>query len=336
MAAERCFGVCCLSVLCVLRLTHAHAFKSGAKQNSPIMDQIEGAEDSCLMQKGRPRLSTFQQQEGTALVSASFGGRDARTVMPPCPEDMRCVLYTDREVLEDHGWLVSTEPYHAKTEQLWPELNSGGRHSWAKITNDNVRNLMAAKFYKMNMFWLPELAGVNVILWHDAEWVVDWFHPTMSLADRMVELVQGHPMVLEKHYQRHTVAAEMQPAIERARDSTGDSGAENDIHEAYEHFNQKGFTDNALFNGARFLIDANFPHVREAMLGWWREVQDFTFRDQISLPFIVQHFNLPVKVLKNRDLHKMILGDIPIALGHKHSQEQRDGFRIGGIGPFIK
>jgi len=290
-------------------------------------------EKGLLMQRMIP--GSWMETARAAIVSASYGGRAAKTRLPRCPQDVRCVWYTDSHVDDDGGWMVSTEPYHEHSERFG-QLETNGRHSWHKIESPKVRSLMAAKFYKMNMFWLPELAGVNVILWHDAEWVVDWFHPTVSLADRMVELVQGHPMVLEKHYQRHTVAAEMQPAIERARDSTGDSGAENDIHEAYEHFNQKGFTDNALFNGARFLIDANFPHVREAMLGWWREVQDFTFRDQISLPFIVQHFNLPVKVLKNRDLHKMILGDIPIALGHKHSQEQRDGFRIGGIGPFIK
>jgi len=308
MAAERCFGVCCLSVLCVLRLTHAHAFKSGAKQNSPIMDQIEGAEDSCLMQKGRPRLSTFQQQEGTALVSASFGGRDARTVMPPCPEDMRCVLYTDREVLEDHGWLVSTEPYHAKTEQLWPELNSGGRHSWAKITNDNVRNLMAAKFYKMNMFLLPELEGIDVILWHDSYFLRDWFHSQVSFADRLRLVLQDFDLAIEKHPDRNDVRSELKPAANRARDTTHYWAAENDVNEAYEHQRALQFTDTVgLYHCGRYVLKVS-PEIRSAFSAWWHEVQDFTFRDQISFPYIMQSFNLRVRVFESKHLWNAVTG----------------------------
>jgi len=294
----------CFFASCALVVAHSRC-NDAAK--CTVEDDENTTSTSALVM--RKTLGSWTEAKRAAIVSASYGGRAAASVLPRCPRDMRCVLYTDTQIAEDGGWLVSTEPYHANSDKYGPGLNSGGRHSWGKITNEKVRNVMAAKFYKMNMFLLPELVGINVILWHDAEWVVHWFYPEVSLADRLCELVQGFPMVVGRHYDdRNTVSAEMEPAADRARGNTGYQLVDDEIHEAYEHQKQLGFTDDALYNGANFLIDSNWPQVRSAFLGWWHEVQDFTFRDQISLPFIVQHFNLSVRVLDPRYFHSVILG----------------------------
>jgi len=286
-------------------------------------DEKTTSASASAMMMIRKKLGSWKDTARVAIVSASYGGRGANTKLPQRPPDVRCILYTDRQVAEDGGWNVIFEQYHANSDRFGSDLKTEGRYSWNKIDNPKIRNTMAAKFYKLNMFLLPELEGIHNILWHDAEWEVDWFHSEVSLADRITQLLTGHPFVIEKHYQRNTVSSEIEPAATRARDTTGHQNSSAEIHEAYDHFLQLGFTDNALYNGARFLVDSNSADVRTAFKSWWHVCQDFTFRDQISLPFIVQHFNLNVRVLENRHLHKTILGDMDIALSHRQSTGQR-------------
>jgi len=307
-------GSCCLLAFCVLLPAPALGFCENAAHCCPL-DANQNATDTpgCALLTHKVKRGSRTEQPQAAIVSASYGRRAAASVLPQCPEGLRCVMYTDSPVAENSGWWVSTEPYHANSEKLAPRLNSGGRHSWNKIWDEEVSHVMAAKFYKMNMFLLPELAGINVIMWHDADWGRDtWFHAKVSLPDRMNELLRGFPMVVEKHAWRNTVSAEMMPAAKRAYSGTHYGYAGDEIYEAYHHQMRLGFKDDALYNGARFLIDSNWPGVRSAFLGWWHEVQNFTFRDQISFPFIVQRFKLPIRVLEKWQIHEMILGEMAI------------------------
>lgn len=297
----------CLPVLLALLIAYARAPRNGAECPSRA-DSSAGSIGSVLMQRKTLQATTDEQRPRAAIVSASYGGRAVRAVMPQCPEDLRCVLYSDRKVAPGSSWVVSTEPYHAKTEQYWPELSSGGRHSWDRITNDKVRNLMAAKFYKMNMFLLPELEGIDVILWHDADYQRDWFHSHVQFVDSLHQQLQGFAMVIEKHPWRTTVSSEMKPASDRAMQSTGYSAAEHDVKEAYEHQKSLGFTDTVgLFHCGRYLINSSSPAIRSAFSAWWHEVQDYSFRDQISFPYVMQHFHLPVRVLEPRQLYQVIV-----------------------------
>jgi len=304
MALRHSLCSCCLSAFCALFIAHVLC-DDVARCPFDADEASVSKATSALMQK--MKLGSWAGLPRAAIVSASYGGRAAQAVLPQCPQDLRCVLYTDEQVAEDGGWLVSTEPYHAHAETLGPDLNSGGRHSWNNITDEWVRPLMAAKFYKMNMFLLPELAGIEVIMWHDADWGRDWFHSGVPFADRMHDQLQGFPMLVEKHAWRSTVEAEIPPATERVLEMTGYWRAHDDMAEAYEHQTQLGFTDDALYNCAKFLINSSSPILRSAFLAWWHEVQDFSFRDQVSFPYIVQHFNLPIRVLEKWHFHQVML-----------------------------
>merc|ERR1719350_2314295 len=112
----------------------------------------------------------------------------------------------------------------------------------------------------------------------------------------------------------------MKPAMKRAWETVDYWPVGAEIQEAYEHQKQLGFIDNALYDGSRFLIDSNSPELRKAFLAWWHEIQDFTFRDQISFPFIVQHFNLPIRVLDRWQIHKVILGCTDCLLSYDDTQ----------------
>jgi len=65
--------------------------------------------------------------------------------------------------------MVVRFPYHKHLKEQWPHLYSNGRHSLENIKNGNVTNVMSAKLYKMLMFLLPELEGVQVVVLCDAD-----------------------------------------------------------------------------------------------------------------------------------------------------------------------
>merc|ERR1719219_2940623 len=102
----------------------------------------------------------------------------------------------------------------------------------------------------------------------------------------------------------------MEPAGDRAVENTGYPLARRDIREAYEHQKSLGFTDTVgLYHCGKYLLDANSQELRSAFSAWWHEVQDFTFRDQISFPYIMQRFNLPIRVLEKWQFHQVFLGE---------------------------
>jgi len=209
------------------------------------------------------------------------------------------VLYTDAQDDMSEDWLVVREPYHVRSKTLWPGLYSGGRHSWDEIDSGYVRSLMAAKFYKMNMCWLPEVEGIEMIFWHDANWHgadAPW-SGTDPIADRCRQALQGYHMVVDAHPRRHKVKDELSPAAERANATCCDASAYEDVQEAWDHQQHLGFTDTVgLFQLNRFILNSSAPGLRPAFVAWWHEVQNFTYRDQISFPFIVQQFHLTLNV----------------------------------------
>merc|ERR1719195_2049016 len=100
--------------------------------------------------------------------------------------------------------------------EQWPRLYANGRHSWENIHNKGVRNVMAAKMYKMLMFLLPELQGVQVILWCDAD-KLDQLHNLDTLYSHAADVLNGTVLAIERHPDRDTVKAELMPAARRVR-----------------------------------------------------------------------------------------------------------------------
>jgi len=238
-----------------------------------------------------------------SMVSASYGGRARRTEMPPCPQGMSCVMYTDTPVKAANGWMVDLNPYHTNMQKSHPELFTSGRHSIGRISSQMVKNNMAAKFYKMNMFLLPQLANADIIFWCDAD-SIKLACEAPQLADQIQNSLNGHVLTVKAHEQRNSVRGEMALAAVQAK-VRGYPDGKRDIDDAWAHMEKMGFKDDAgLFHCNQFIFDARSPAVQNMLHAWWHEVQDYTFRDQISFPFVLQHFKPQVRVVSVKEHSK--------------------------------
>mmetsp|Transcript_96714 Transcript_96714/g.191745 ORF Transcript_96714/g.191745 Transcript_96714/m.191745 type:complete len:296 (-) Transcript_96714:7-894(-) len=230
-----------------------------------------------------------------SMVSANFGGRGFWKVMPQCPQGMKCVMYTNNPVKVANGWIVDPTPYHTNMQKTHPNLFTSGRHSYGQISKTMVKNNMEAKFYKMNSFLLPQATGVDIIFWCDAD-SISIACQAPHLADRIRDSLSGHAMTVKTHEVRTSVRAEMKPAADYIKQKRGYPDGMKDIKDAWAHMEKMGFKDDAgLFHCDQFIFDARSPVVQSLFHTWWHEVQDYTFRDQISFPFVLQHFNPSVR-----------------------------------------
>mmetsp|Transcript_107067 Transcript_107067/g.345616 ORF Transcript_107067/g.345616 Transcript_107067/m.345616 type:complete len:717 (+) Transcript_107067:90-2240(+) len=253
-----------------------------------------------------PTTNMKTEARALAVVSASYGGRGARDRLPTQPPGVKCILYTDRPVSTSNNWTVVHTLYHEQVQKTSPMYDAHGRHSWMNITNSRIRNVMAAKFYKMNMYLLPELQGFDVILWLDADLLKGWYQG-FAFADSVLRALGQAEVGIERHPQRNTVAAEVYPAARRSTAYTSYAESYRDIKEALAYEVSQGFDDKqGLYHCGRFMLRTGSPRVRSALQEWWHQVQLHTFRDQISFPWILQHFNLSVQKFRTGQIPKLL------------------------------
>merc|ERR1711920_1116700 len=110
---------------------------------------------------------------------------------------------------------------------------------------------------------------------------------------------------------RWAVRDEMVHAARRAASNTNQKNTTYwaDVQEAYDHQLREGFVDaHGLYFASFFVYRARVPRVRTALEAWWQEVQLYTFRDQISFPFIKSKFDLCVATGSYFDVVCAVLG----------------------------
>ena len=169
---------------------------------------------------------------------------------------------------------------------------------------------MAAKFYKMNAYLLPELSGYDQVLWIDAH----FFHKHQppfnnQMREQIGSLLENHTMVIPSHIERNTVAAEVGPAIDRAvRNGLVHAGA-TDTRKAFEHQLNDGFKDDVgLWWCGVFAYTAKDLQLQQALNDWWKEVQIFSFRDQISFPYVVWKYGVDILTITEPEMCGVIDG----------------------------
>lgn len=288
--------------------------QTASKINSDVFVHQGAAtqgEESEALEKVTSTTNMKTEARTLAVVSASHGGRAARDVLPTQPPGVKCILYTDKPVSTPNNWTVVHTLYHEQVQKTWPMYYAHGRHSWKNITNSTIRNVMAARFYKMNMYLLPELQGFDVIVWLDADYLEGW-HQGFAFADSFLRLLGQAEVGIERHPERNTVAAEVVPTARRATAYTSYVESYRDIKEALAYEVSQGFDDKqGLYDSSKFMLRAGSPRVRSALQEWWRQVQLHTFRDQISFPWILQNFS-SLSVQKFRPLTMLKL----LTIGH--------------------
>jgi len=163
----------------------------------------------------------------------------------------------------------------------------------------------------MFMFLLPELEGVEVVFWCDADYIGK-LKNFDTLYARASALLQGKALAIENHpWWNRTYGDdnEMSHAIVRSNISTG-LNVTIDFKEAREHMDRNGYRDDiGNFYCGRYLLNTSSQTLRLAFQAWWMMVQNYTFRDQISFPHIMQMYEIPYIRLSPERLLLLRKGD---------------------------
>jgi len=247
-------------------------------------------------------------QPRLAIVSAQFGGKDKVSSLPDLPADLQGFFFTGSapsDVLIGASWKLVTRAYHLEYNATWGKLDTRGKYSLSVCSDGHVRGCMSAKFYKMNAHLLPELQDVDMILWTDSitlnpdhKYSRGSLPLVGSMARRAANVLGSDDFVVQHHESRHSVSSEISFAAARASKTQGVGMGEvrEEMQQALKAMRSEGFKDRlGLFRGEQFLYRSTSAAARGMLEYWWALSQNYTFRDQISLPWALERSLVKMK-----------------------------------------
>ena len=181
--------------------------------------------------------------------------------------DMDKVLYTDLPGLinEDHVF------YDVRRKNL-----------------DNLDQTRRNRFMKIN---IPDEIFYN----YEYSLYMDYKHLTaINFDDMLGQLEPGSDFLITKHKQRDCVYKEGAVCIERNK------GNKEEILKQLSHYLSKGYPSHNGLYAAWWLFRRHTKELKELMKLWWQQVDKYSYRDQISLPYIAWKEGLKIS-LDNRE-----------------------------------
>lgn len=110
----------------------------------------------------------------------------------------------------------------------------------------------------------------------------------MTLNKDVSDLVnRGTDWIIKKHPNRTNIYQERIRIIQLKKDRA------TIVTNQIEDYKRNGFNDNLLFESG-FMIRRNTPGVAKVSERWWKEVEKWSHRDQLSLPYVLNGYELDV------------------------------------------
>jgi len=231
------------------------------------------------------------------FVTSITGGYE-QTCKKPAPQRIPCdfIVFTDRpKTIETHdgAWkVVDANLYeygvdHARDASTNPrEINSlwNNRHPFNK-----------AKFFKLNLHRIPELASYDVVVWLDG--TVEITDP--MCAERVLGALGDSPLVFRHEHRKGSLKAEVDDSMYAKYTSAFWNGHQQpvqDLQKQYADYVRDGFVERWIPNPIDehdgvwitcFVAwDMRSPRTAEFLDMWWRENVVHTTQDQVSFPYV--------------------------------------------------
>lgn len=182
-----------------------------------------------------------------AVVTANYGGYDKLSIPYRLENTIDYICFTDSPI-ESYGvWQIRQSPYY------------------------NISPTRMARYVKLH---LPDLLNeYETLIWIDGNIIIrgdllKYVH-LFETSDSDISLI-SHPL-------RNCLYQEAKACIERNKDNA------DDINKQINHYRNIGVPrDSGLFE-TNFFITSNSPQSKRFFNIWWREIERFTKRDQLSI-----------------------------------------------------
>ena len=103
--------------------------------------------------------------------------------------------------------------------------------------------------------------------------------------------LNGFDLAIIQHYKRNCLYDELKEAVIHKLDDY------KKLEEQYKTYQLTGFSNNQGLYECNFIITKNTKSVTQLSNLWWEQINKFSSRDQISLPFVLNQVNIKVNVI---------------------------------------
>lgn len=259
--------------------------------------------------KGELKHENSSSQTYAGLSALQVGESLLSTTLPKLPAGFDGVFYTDDPsitVAPGAHWRIVRTPYHSLKSGTLPEAilnaSTGHKHSWTNVEGTGRQGVMAARFYKLNAYALPETEGYEVIVWIDAHvFTKEGSHHSLAQyqckndsppSDLVLTSLGESDLVMGWHPSRTHVEEELGPAGKRCSETQDYDECEKDVEAAWSFYTADGFKDDAgLFWSGFFAYRRDAIVVQDFLRQWWVQILSYSFRDQVSLPYVISKFD---------------------------------------------
>jgi len=256
-----------------------------------------------------------------AVFSAQFGGRDhiemlkgsvfswserrssniKSLVEDHLSEGTQMVLFTDMINVTHRNksvWSFDTSPHY---KDFCQEHGNTLCQNSGKRLSPVLYSILRSKFYKTR--FMIQNTDYDFIVWMDGKFLMTNKNLGVTLNQLFDE---DTDMLVVSHPDRKTVQSEVLPACHRAAvmlKLSSDASICKRALQLMDGYVKEGFIDDGrtpLLDSSMYVLRPKRRNVKEMMQNWWFEVQRGLPRDQVSLPVMIQKYNVSVKIIQNQ------------------------------------
>lgn len=192
--------------------------------------------------------------------------------------------FTDKRI--QNNWeniLLSDVNFQLNDKNLLNSVNS---------ENLYTKNRMKTKFIKIQTHNLEVIKNKNYdyIIWIDASFKIS----NNNFIDEIKNLINNQDIILFDHY--HKENKNIKGEIQRCRSWKRKSCLNQKFDEQLKKYLNEGYQDNKLYCGG-FFIRKNNDTVNKMFDEWYLHNQEFSYRDQTSLPYLIWKHKLNIKLI---------------------------------------
>jgi len=196
------------------------------------------------------------------MIYAAVFGKKSNFKMPKLADpNVERILYTDLGVFEPHVF------YDVKKMRL-DHLDPVRRNRFVKIC-------------------IPDEIFDN----YEYSLYLDYKHPTGIDFDHLLGCVgPDSDFLISKHRKRTCVYDEGRKCIDLGK------GNKKDILKQLDSYRKDGYPINNGLYAAYWLFRRHTKRLKEFMKLWWNQVEEHSFRDQISLPYVAWKYDMKISI----------------------------------------
>jgi hypothetical protein len=196
--------------------------------------------------------------------------------------------FTDNaEITSSKKWKIITTPYHSVINSDYLQY----KNYYNNIESDNVKNMMSAKYYKLQSHHVGLLQKYDYYVWIDG---------SIFLRDEFIKNIsslinQDYNLINFKHSVRDNIKDELSASMYAKYDNQN-------LKYQYSQYINDGFEDKVgLFENTIF-IRKNVNYINKLFDLWWVHNLKYSFQDQISYPYVLWKSGIKVDKVINENV----------------------------------